>query len=133
MGNPIGLQREVFVWALGVVSQLHRIPFDPQLLLRQYPPPYHLASLQQALKGLDLKVSHKKISPQKLPKAVLPCVAVLKPAVIAAEEGDQPENQDTQPTHSLALILQSDGERQLVLEPGQQTPQALTVEEFTQR
>jgi len=28
-----------FVWALGSLSQLHRIPFDRALLLSQFPPP----------------------------------------------------------------------------------------------
>lgn len=114
-----GIAAQGFVWAFGMLSQIHRIPFDPQLLLRQFPPPYTLASLQQALQSMGLRVTFKKSPLHKLPDAVLPCMAVLN-----VEEGED---------SGLALILKSDGERLLVLEPGQQAPQSIALEEFSRR
>jgi len=115
---------EGFLWSLGALCSLNRIPFDQNLVLRQYPPPYTLASLLQALKSMGLRASLKKITPAKLPADIFPCLAILRPEV--TEEGSASE-------HRFALILKSDGERLLVIEPGQQTPQPLTLEEFTQR
>lgn len=128
------LQPETFVWALAAMCQLHRIPFDPQLPLRQFPPPYNLVSLQQALKGLGLKVSGRKIPSPKLSGAIFPCLAILKPTEITEKGGSKEEaNGMFSPAHGLALILQADSGRLLVLEPGQQAPQTLTVEDFGQR
>jgi len=114
-----------FLWALGALCSLNRIPFDQSLVLRQFPPPYTLASLQQALKALGFRASLKKSAPRKLPADVFPCLAVLKAA--------EPAEGETAAEHSLALILKSDGERLLVIEPGQQAPQPLTLEAFGQR
>jgi subfamily B ATP-binding cassette protein HlyB/CyaB len=88
-------------------------------LLRQFPPPYTLASLQHTLQSMGLRVSLKKASLHKLPDAALPCLAVLT----AGEGGES----------GLALILKSDGERLLVLEPGQQAPQSIALAEFSRR
>ena len=45
------LERDAFLWSLGSLCQLHRQPFDSNLLLQQFPPPYTLASLQHAAQG----------------------------------------------------------------------------------
>ncbi|MFY9316412.1 MAG: hypothetical protein WAO95_12750 [Burkholderiales bacterium] len=39
-GSPGGVSRGDFVWTLGQLCALHRIPFDPGLFLGQFPPPY---------------------------------------------------------------------------------------------
>jgi subfamily B ATP-binding cassette protein HlyB/CyaB len=115
-----------FLWALGAFCSLNRIPFDQNLILRQYPPPYTQASLQQALKSLGFRASLKKTTPRKLPADVFPCLAVMKAALPTEGEAANPEQ-------SFALILKQDGERLLVIEPGQQAPQPLTLDEFSQR
>lgn len=109
----------LFAWASGIVCQIHRIPFDQQLLLRQFAPPYTTASLLQLLQSLDLHAGFKKQALTKLKEQVLPCLAVLH----AEEESEA----------GFALLIKSDGERVLILEPGEQTPQALPVEEFNRR
>jgi len=114
-----------FLWALGALCSLNRIPFDQSLIRQQFPPPYTPASLQHALKSLGFRASLKKTSLNKLPADALPCLAVLK-----AAQADEPP--DT-PAHPIALILKSDGDRLLVIEPGQQEAQTLTVEVFSQR
>jgi len=43
--------REDVVWLLGSLSQLHRIPFDPALILQQFPPPYSLVTLIEAARA----------------------------------------------------------------------------------
>lgn len=119
------MSKEGFHWALSAFCALNRIPFDPALVLRQFPPPYSLVSVQHALKSLGFRASLKKTTPHKLPAAVFPCMALLK--------ADTPADGEASPAHALALVLTSDGERLLVLESGQTTPQPLTRDAFNQR
>lgn len=39
------LTADEFLWALGSLCQLRRIPFEPALVLQQCPPPYDRAAL----------------------------------------------------------------------------------------
>ncbi len=115
---------EDFLWASGTLCSLNRIPFDPHLISRQFPPPYHLASLLQALHALGLRASLQKIALRKLPADIFPCLAVLKASLTEI---------NAVPANRLALILKSDGERLLVAEPGQQAPQPVGLEAFSHR
>ncbi len=45
------IEAREFVWALGSVCALHGKPFDAQLALRQYVPPYSTASLLKAVRA----------------------------------------------------------------------------------
>ena len=139
------LRRETFVSALAVLCQLNRLPFQQETILRQFVPPYSVTVLRQALKAMGLRVSLRKIDLQKLPQTALPCLALLKAAEPdeATANGEIPADpllpaEDEQksplaPTHDFALILQSDGERLLVLEPGQPQPQPVALEEFADK
>lgn len=40
------LSSQNFVWAIGGLCALHKVPFDAQLLIRSFVPPYDLTSLQ---------------------------------------------------------------------------------------
>ncbi len=135
MAHKRRITAESFVWALSALCSLHRIPFDANLVLRQFTPPYALASLLQALQSLGFRASLKKITPRKLPADVFPCLAVLKANEPIAGEAAETEGaqEHVAPEHTLALILKSDGERLLVIEPGQQAPQPLTLDEFSLR
>jgi ATP-binding cassette, subfamily B, bacterial HlyB/CyaB len=50
------VDRTGFVWALGSLCQLHKIPFDANLLLQQITPPYNVAGLLNAGQRLGLKI-----------------------------------------------------------------------------
>lgn len=41
--------QEAFLWAVGSVRQVHRIPFDPRLVRQGFPPPHDIESLGEAL------------------------------------------------------------------------------------
>ena len=73
------LGRESFVWAVGSLCALHRIPFDAELLLRRFPPPYDLASLQQAAIAYDFKVALQALPINDIHPASFPVMVVLKP------------------------------------------------------
>lgn len=115
---------EAISWSLSALCSLNRIPFDQRLILRQFPPPHTIASLLHALQSLGFRALLKKIAPSKLPADIFPCLALLRGGTA---EGDAAAER------SFALILKSDGERLLVVAPGQPTPQSLTLDEFSQR
>ena len=141
--GEVTLQREVFLWAVGALCQLNRIPFDVQLLLRQFTPPFSLVSLQQALTAFGLHGVLKPVDPRHLSDVTLPALAVLKvepvkTEVVDGEEGapasTSAETTSTDlPTHTLALLLKLDGDQALILDPGAQQPRSLSLTEFTAR
>ena len=51
------LGRESYVWAVGSLCALHRIPFNADLILRRFTQPYDIASLEQAAFAYDFKVT----------------------------------------------------------------------------
>jgi len=51
---------EGFIWALSSLCRLHRIPFDADLVLKQFPPPYDLATLLRAAQACGLKAGLKR-------------------------------------------------------------------------
>jgi ATP-binding cassette, subfamily B, bacterial HlyB/CyaB len=55
-----------FVWALQTLCVLHRRPFDADLLLQQFPPPYDDAALVRAARGLGFKSQLRSVESQSL-------------------------------------------------------------------
>ena len=91
------LSRDDFIWTLGTLCALHRIPFDPGLFLGQFPPPYSVEKLLAALAALGFRAgesSAKSLDPRLTP---FPCIAfrraggggapALAPAILAGGEG----------------------------------------------
>jgi len=69
------LSREDFIWTLGTLCALHRIPFEPALFLGQFPPPYTVEKLLAALGALGFHAGQtdaRSVDPQATP---FPCVA----------------------------------------------------------
>ena len=60
MQNKELLTRE-FVWALGSCCALHGKPFDAQLALRQFVPPYSDTTLIRAVRGLGFHAQLEEI------------------------------------------------------------------------
>lgn len=77
MVQPLNI--EAFIWATGAFCQLNRIPHDPALLIKQYPPPYDIVHLQQALNHFGLNNSRKRYGLNQLPQTSMPCLAILSP------------------------------------------------------
>lgn len=58
------LNHNELLWALGSCCALHRLPFDPQLVLSQHAPPYNTTSLILAARGLGF-VAQQEAAPLK--------------------------------------------------------------------
>jgi subfamily B ATP-binding cassette protein HlyB/CyaB len=124
-----------FVWILGSLCQLHRVPFDAALLLQQFPPPYDRTALLGAAKALEFKVGEKTIRAQDLAELPLPCVAFLKPeAPPPPAPGVTSDAQPAEePAPRPALIVKAADKGFLYFEAGSNTPQQLALAEFDAR
>ena len=130
--------------------QRNRIPHDAALLIKQYPSPYEVVNLPQALQCFGLNNSQKQSSIAQLSNVNLPRLAILNPAsqttiqsasITESDNESNPspatdEQADTQqatPTHGIALILRRNDQRLLVLQPNQAEPITVSIEDFTKQ
>ena len=68
-------------WLIGSLSHIFQIPFDPQLVRQQFPPPYSRIALLDALHALEFKVGDFHLDDQilaGLEQLPFPAVAFLK-------------------------------------------------------
>src|SRR5450759_1953132 len=113
-----------FIWALGAISQLKRIPFAAELVAQQFPPPHSFATLLQAAAALGFKAQRQASAANEIQRVPLPCLALLRSSVPAAESrgvtGTQAgQNQrDNKSPHALAMVVEADAERVVMFEPG---------------
>jgi len=118
---PLPIDPEALLWALKSACQVHRIPFSGEIALRQFPPPYSTASLQQVLLSLGMKSRWKKVKNIEKFQLRLPSFALLTP----------PE--DEEDAHgSLVLLVKIEDENVLYFEQGNQQPKILPVKQFRQ-
>ncbi|MBE0619913.1 MAG: peptidase domain-containing ABC transporter [Burkholderiales bacterium] len=136
MAGSGSLSGQDFMWVLGSLCQLYRIPFAPALLQQQFPPPYDRATLLGAAQALDFKVGEKTVSAKELVALPLPCVMFLK-QVPAAPETPPPDEAGAaapEPPHSKpALLVKASDTELLFFEAGASTPVTLPVAEFASR
>jgi len=114
-----------FIWALASLCRLHRVPFDPELVLKQFPPPYDLATLLRAAQACGLKAGLAGARADALESLPLPCLGFVRPA-------GQPANDPAAPP-TPALLVRADGERLLYLLAGENAPRTLARGEFAER
>jgi subfamily B ATP-binding cassette protein HlyB/CyaB len=107
---------EALVWAAGSAANLARVPFDPELLASEFPPPHSVATLVRALDALGLAVVAREATTETLPPA--PCIALLR------ADGD---------ALVPAILAAAGPERISYFAPGQQTPTSATPEDFASR
>jgi len=126
-----------FAWVIGSLCQLHRVPFDPALLLQQFPPPYDRTALLSAAKALDFKVGERNVSADDLLALPLPCLAFLAPGERAAAAEPAAEDPAARAESALAptpaLIVKAGEQGLLYFEAGSNTPQELPLEQFEAR
>lgn len=114
--------RDDFVWILGSLANLNRLPFDAKLLLSRYPPPYHLTKVIQAALELGLELELVEPAAGSIGQIPLPGVSL---KVLA--EADKPFM--IRPT-----LLAKVGDDQVLCFPaGQVSPLTLQMAEFTEQ
>ncbi|HMH16692.1 MAG TPA: peptidase domain-containing ABC transporter [Burkholderiales bacterium] len=133
-----------FVWVLGSLCQLHRVPFDPVLLLQQFPPPYDRTAILSAAKALEFKVGERTVRARELAGLPLPCVAFLRPTqapapqepaagepVTGAKGDPQRLQEDSAPR--AALIVKAGDKGLLYFEAGSNEPRQIALDEYEAR
>jgi subfamily B ATP-binding cassette protein HlyB/CyaB len=80
------LSRGDFVWLIGSLCQVNRLPFDATLLLQRFPAPHSIRQLREALEALGFRSGEGTLN-----RAVYPCIAFKdeKPAIVVKAEGDE--------------------------------------------
>jgi len=130
------LPAETFIWGLRGICQLHRIPFAPNLVLQQFPPPYNLLSLQQAAQTLGLNSGWRDISATEISKLHAPFFAVLGAAASSpnnASTGERASPDAAAHPHRLAIVVKCDAHQISYFESSGQTPITATLSDFGQQ
>ena len=117
--------RDDFVWALGSVCALNRIPFDRELLLKQFPPPHSKESLIRAGRALGFKVRQQSIDAAEICRLPLPCVLEIHAAANDTANEALPNR--------LALVVEAKADRLVFFEPGTNTPAIVTPQDVAPR
>ena len=117
---------EDVVWAMGSFCALNRKPFDAELLVRQFPPPYSSDSLIHAARALDFRIRRKDCDAAVATTLNLPCLVLLhEPA-----SGDSAQGR---PGCRPAIVIQADAGQVVLFEAGTNTPHVLPAAEFAGR
>ena len=112
----LALTREDFLWALGSLCQLNRIPFDAALVAKQFPLAKDLVTLLDAALQLGLKCSLHSEPAAGSERWATPCIAFVR-------EG---EAQIVRP----ALVAKAEAERVLLFHAGSKEPTVMQRADF---
>jgi subfamily B ATP-binding cassette protein HlyB/CyaB len=137
----VALQRDHFVWGLGAMCQLHRVPFDPKLVLQQFPPPYSVERFLHAAKTFGFRAGISKVSRERLTRLRLPCLVALAPQAAPANDKANDSANDAltgvpapaSAERGLALVFKFEDEQVLLVEPASRSPQTLDADAFAAR
>ncbi len=136
MISTIQLHRDDFVWLLGSLCNVHRLPFDARLVLSQFPPPYSFEKLAEAARALGLD-TRTVTADSRTPLAAIPAPFIAVQNEMRLETPDD-ARADVDPKETVrsgcgALVVRVDAEKVLLFPAGQQTPQTIDLAEFEAR
>jgi subfamily B ATP-binding cassette protein HlyB/CyaB len=110
--------KDDFVWALGTLCAFHRVPFDADLFLRQFPPPYTVEKLLAALGALGFHAGQAGIASIGA-QTTCPCVAFER----ATSESGEPQL-------TIAIIAKCDSDQAVVFKSSSRDPVTLPLARF---
>jgi subfamily B ATP-binding cassette protein HlyB/CyaB len=125
VGTPApdeALSSDDVIWTLGSLCKLQRIPFAPELLLQQFPPPHDRSSLLQAAKAYGFATGERQVRAQEVPSLPLPCLAFTKTP-------GGPQDGQAANTRPALLANASNGQLTYFM-PGDEAPRTLALDEF---
>ena len=120
---------EDLVWSMGSFCALNRQPFDAELLVRQFPPPYGSDAVIHAARALGFRIQRKDCAADRVASLNLPCLVVLNEDTVTADPQGDVVQRSTRP----AIVVQADGEHIVYFPAGSNTPAKVTHAEFAQR
>jgi len=125
---------EDLVWVMGSFCALNRKPFDPELLVRQFPPPYSADSLVHAARALGFRIKRQECAADAVATLNLPCLVVLHEEAVAAPT-DAAETPDAVPSplprrSRPAIVVQAEADKVVLFLAGTNAPKTLSCAEF---
>jgi len=134
-GSQSRVETQAALWLLASLAGLYRQPFDAELVIKRFPPPFDIPALIEALNALGLKAGLAPWPEAGLSALPLPAVALLAeptPDVTyaAVAEGENAASQQSASTSTLtpALIVQHGDDSLAWVKPGQATPVTLPLD-----
>jgi len=137
------------LWLIGSLSRIFRLPFDPQLIRQQFPPPYSRVAVLNALQALDFKVGERNLDSKtlaSLEQLPFPAVAFLRPqpAAQTADKPDaeqdkssaepdrpaQPEAEESPVLTIPVLLIKASGGQLMFFRAGSESPETIAIDEF---
>ena len=112
---------EDIIWAMGSFCALNRKPFDAELLIKQFPPPYTPDSFIHAARALGFRIKRRDCDGSALTGFNLPCLAILYDAESSPRKAHP------------AIVIQVDEESMVLFEVGTNTPKTMSHAEFAAR
>ncbi|ACM21665.1 ABC transporter, membrane and ATP-binding protein [Geotalea daltonii FRC-32] len=129
---PGNLTGPDLLWLLGSLCQLHRIPFDPLLVERQFPPPCSFTSIHNALHAFGFKTGDRSLpaSGSELNKLPLPVAGFLPlPVTDTQPRQSETSGSTSEPNLTPILIVKVNEDSILFFRPRAQTPETLSLTE----
>lgn len=124
------------VWAVGSLCALNRVPFDAELLLKQFPPPYSTDTLIHAVRALGFRIKLKFREASDLGAAAVPCLTLLAPdhngQACSVDDASSEETPASMLGARLGLITDVSSERVQYFEAGTNAPTELPFEAFAE-
>lgn len=110
--------KDDFVWALGTVCALHRVPFDADLFLRQFPPPYTVEKLLAALGALGFHAGQASTASLGA-RTTCPCIAF-----------ERAEAESGEPLLRVAIVAKCDSDQAVVFKSSSRDPVTVPFARF---
>jgi len=127
--NPVNYQLNTtdFSWLMAGLCQLHHIPFDADLLIRQNPPPHSPAQILKVLADLGMRAQSARLDDRSRQQITLPFIAFEKRATLF----DSTAANEAHPALvTLVLMAKGGGERVLYFPAGCEQAQNVPVSNF---
>ena len=111
-----------FLWSIGSLCQVYRVPFDERLLAGEFPAPHSTLRLIEAGTQVGLKCALRSERAEDVAAWAMPCIAFLSDDVPGESAAQRP-----------TLVLRADADRVLLFWPGESAAATLSREDFGKR
>ncbi|MDE2090178.1 MAG: peptidase domain-containing ABC transporter, partial [Gammaproteobacteria bacterium] len=139
MAPPPALSVDDLIWVLGSFCALNRTPFDPELLVRQFPPPYTSDTLIHAARALGFRIKRSGGDARAATRLSFPCLVLLHdaPEDSPGAQAEGPETGTGAPAAGTgvrpAIVIQAGDDQVVLFSAGTNVPSPLRAEAFAQR
>jgi subfamily B ATP-binding cassette protein HlyB/CyaB len=121
------------VWVMGSFCAMARKPFDSELLVKQFPPPYTADSLLHTARALGFRIQRNEVTSDAIPTLNLPGLVVLHTAIAEADNASEPVPNAATTISRPAIVVQANASGITLFEAGTNSPVQLTPDAFAAR